>query len=217
MLAFTIVIALGLAVGWARGGSLAHASRARLALLPLVWAALGLQIGAQLIPASATMVSYGLVVASYAALFAFAGANWRVPGMLVLGIGAALNYLVILVNQGMPISAEAAARAGFGGEAAHQLVLRGKHFVTAGGDAHLMVLGDIIPLWRQPAVASVGDVVIWAGLLLIVQGLMQPRSRRAIRATETNRDAAREQVIDLRDELGITPSGGGEEATTDGR
>ncbi len=216
MLAFAIVVVLGLAVGWTRGGRVANASGARLALLPLVWAALGLQVAAQLIPASATMVAYGSVVVSYAALFAFAGANWRVPGMLVLGIGAALNYLVILVNQGMPISAEAAARAGFGGEAAHELVLRGKHFVATGGDAHLMILGDIIPLWRQPAVASVGDVVIWAGLLLIVQGLMQPGSRRAIGARVTGGNDAQEQVIDLRDEGGTPRTGWSDEVTTEG-
>ena len=43
-----------------------------------------------------------------------------------------LNYVVILANQGMPISASAAARVGFSGQAAQQLVLRGKHFIAHG-------------------------------------------------------------------------------------
>ena len=196
MLAFAIVIAVGFAIGAARGGSLANVTGERLGLLPLVWAAAGMQIGAQFVPADWNMVAYALVIVSYAALFAFAGANWRIGGMLLIGLGAALNYAVILLNQGMPISARAAAEVGITGEAAQRLILRGKHFIATGDDATLQILGDIIPLWRQPAVASIGDLIIWAGMIIVVQALMQPRGR-IMRPADARR--ARRRIIDLRE------------------
>jgi len=179
MLAFAVVIAVGLGIGLARGGSLRNLTAARLRLTPLVFLAVGLQIGAQFVPRSASILAYALVVASYAVVFAFAGANWRIPGMAFIAIGAALNYIVILVNRGMPISAAAAARVGFAGPKAQQLVLRGKHFINTSGHAHLSPLGDVIPLWRQPTIASIGDLIIWAGLILLIASLvLGPRGRR---------------------------------------
>jgi hypothetical protein len=180
MLAFAVVVVLGYMIGRARGGRLEHVTGARLSLLPLVWLAFGLQAGAQFVPDRASMVAYGMVVASYAGLFAFAGANWRVAGMILIALGAAMNYAVILANQGMPISAEAAAKAGVSGDLA-RLVIRGKHFIVTDSAPRLEFLSDIIPLWRQPSVASVGDLVLWAGIMLVVQALMRPPARRAPR------------------------------------
>src|SRR6266516_5772875 len=114
MLAFGVVIAAGLGIGLARHGSIKNLTAARLKVMWLIILAVSLQIGAQFVPRSASLVAYGLVVASYAGVFAFAFANWRVPGMAFVAIGAAMNYTVILVNKGMPISASAAARVGFG-------------------------------------------------------------------------------------------------------
>jgi hypothetical protein len=179
MLAFAVVIAVGLGIGLARGGSIRNLTAARLRLTPLIFLAVAMQIGAQFVPRSSSILAYGLIVASYAVVFAFAGANWRIPGMAFIAIGAALNYTVILVNRGMPISASAAARVGFAGAKAQQLVLRGKHFINTSGHAHLSPLGDVIPLWRQPTIASVGDLIIWAGLILLIASLvLGPRGRR---------------------------------------
>src|SRR5438309_8319698 len=148
MLAFVFVVAIGAGIGLARGGSLRNLTSRHLAMTPMIVFAAGLQLSAQFVPRSLSILAYGAIIVSYAALFAFAGANWRVPGMAFIGIGAVMNYVVILANQGMPISASAAARVGFSGQAAEHLVLRGKHFI-AHGHAHLLPLGDVIPLWRQ--------------------------------------------------------------------
>ena len=179
MLAFAVVIAVGLAIGLGRGGSWRNLLAARLRWPGLVIVAVALQLSGLFIPRSLSLVAFGLVVASYVVVFAFAALNWRLPGMAFIAMGAALNYTVILWNRGMPISAAAAARVGFGGAKAQELVLRGKHFINSGGHAHLSGLGDVIPLWRQPTVASVGDLVIWAGLILVVASLvLGPRGRR---------------------------------------
>ena len=179
MLAFAVVIVVGLAIGLARGGSLSNLKAARLRWPWLVIVAAALQLSGQFIPRSLSIVAFGLVVASYIVVFAFAGKNWRLPGMAFIAIGAAMNYTVILLNRGMPISAAAAARVGFGGAKAEQLVLRGKHFINSGGHARFSSLGDVIPLWRQPTIASAGDLIIWAGLILVITSLvLGPRGRR---------------------------------------
>lgn len=179
MLALLIVLALGLIAGFARRGSLQNLANARLRLWPLVFVSVGLVVAAELVPRDADMLAYSLVLLSFGALFSFAGANWRISGMAFIALGAACNVTVILANQGMPISADAAARSGYAGEAAQNLVIRGKHFVSTGDDARLLFLGDVIPLGGSPAVASIGDLIIWAGMILLIQELMRgPRGRR---------------------------------------
>lgn len=181
MLALLVVLALGLIAGFARRGSLQNLANARLRLWPLVFVSVGLVAAAEFVPQSADRLAYVLVLLSFAALFAFAGANWRVSGMAFIALGAACNVTVILANQGMPISADAAARAGYAGEAAQNLVVRGKHSISTGDDARLLFLGDVIPLGGGPAVASVGDLIIWAGMVLLIQDLMRgPRGRRTL-------------------------------------
>ncbi|MFA5891392.1 MAG: DUF5317 domain-containing protein [Actinomycetota bacterium] len=203
MLAFITVLVLGFGTGFARRGTISNLANARMPLVWLVFVGVGLQTAAQFIPGSANMLAYGLVIVSYAALFAFAGANWRRSGVGFIALGAALNYIVILANQGMPISAEAAARAGWKGPAAQQLVIRGKHFIDIAGGTRLGFLGDIIPLGGAPAVASVGDLVIWAGMVLLIQDLMHgPRGRRTIgahRAVGSSATSAPGVIIDVRD------------------
>jgi hypothetical protein len=183
MLAFLVVLVLGVTIGALRGGSFRNLAQAKLRLTVFVFLAVMLQLGAQFVPSDASKVAFLLVVVSYAVLFAFAGGNFRVPGMGFIALGAVCNYVVILANRGMPISETAAARAGFTGAAADRLVLRGKHYIAAPGEAQLSYLGDVIPLWRQPSVASIGDLIIWAGMILLIQALMQdPRRGRRVGA-----------------------------------
>src|SRR5260221_3330676 len=160
MLAFAVVIVVGLAIGLARGGSVRNLLAARLRWPGLVIVAVALQLSGMVIPRSQSFIAFGLVVASYIVVFAFAALNWRLPGMAFIAIGAAMNYTVILLNRGMPISAAAAARVGFGGAKAEQLVLRGKHFINSGGHTRLSSLRDVIPLWRQTTIAVAGSLMI---------------------------------------------------------
>ena len=181
MLAFGVVVVAGVAIGLARGGSLRNLTAARLQWPWMIILAVALQLTGQFIPRASSSLAYGLVVGSYVVVFVFAGKNWRLPGMAFVAIGAAMNYIVILLNRGMPISAAAAARVGFAGAKAERLVLRGKHFINVSGHAHLSALGDVIPLWRQPTVASVGDLVICAGLVLVFASfVLGPRGRRTL-------------------------------------
>jgi len=101
----------GLAVAMLAGGRLSElpAERMRGILLSvgavvLYWAPSVLEVS----PSAAVV----LVLCAYAALLAFAVVNLRLRGMAVVGVGLALNALVILANGGMPVDPAGVVAAG---------------------------------------------------------------------------------------------------------
>ena len=114
---------------------------------------------------------------TYALAAAFLWANRRIPGILVIAAGAASNALAILVNGGvMPASVHALHLAGLVQGA-------GFHNSAPVADPHLLWLGDLIPIpGPLPNVLSIGDCVIFAGMLVLLHrtcgGAARPRLRR---------------------------------------
>jgi hypothetical protein len=128
-------------------------------------------------PALLLLVSYGLLVAT---VFA----NWRLPGMVWLGLGAALNILVILVNGGwMPVTARLLWTAGYIDTPSTivpgQRVLWSKDVVRHHSEIRLAWLADrfVIPeAGVLSAVYSVGDILVMFGLFcLVYSGMMGPK------------------------------------------
>ena len=110
------------------------------------------------IHAPAHLMTYGLAGA-------FVWANRAIPGVWLIGLGGAANFVAIAANGGvMPASADALAAAGLvadKGEAfANSALLEG---------ARMAFLGDVFAIpaaWPLSNVFSVGDVIIGAGLLV---------------------------------------------------
>lgn len=113
------------------------------------------------------------LISSQAILTLFCLLNWRVPGILVLGIGILANLVVILANGGfMPLSLDAAARV-LRPDEIEQYTL-GKRLGTSSKD--ILLLPDHIKLpWLADRFASplffptrfvfsLGDVLIAAGV-----------------------------------------------------
>jgi hypothetical protein len=161
-----------LAVGRLAGGSLERLARLRLRRRRLLLLALAAQVAGVLVGGPVhplgLVLSAGLVVG-------FLTANRGVRGTGLVALGLAANALVVAANGAMPVSAEAAARAGAdtfalagGGDARHELLDDG---------ARLRWLSDVVPLplpWR-PEVVSPGDVLVAAGVAqLVVLGMLRP-------------------------------------------
>lgn len=180
MLGLLAAIALGVAIGLARGGSLARLERVRLRALPLLFGAVGIQVAATFVNEPLDgWISFSLVLTSFAFVFTFAIANRTNIGMPLVAVGAFCNFLVILVNRGMPVSLDASRAAGLGNPfAGHTKTLtKGAHRVLT-DSSRLTFLSDIIPLRIGAQVVSAGDLLIWAGLILLLQHLMVgPRGR----------------------------------------
>lgn len=180
-----VVLAVALTVGWARGGSLTRLGSLPLRARRLVVAALLIQLVGTLVGGPfhpiGLLLSAGLVVA-------FLSLNRGIRGTGLVALGLLANALVVVANGAMPVSADAAARAGIG----TQDLLTGadpRHELE--DDAtRLAVLGDRIPvpLPLRPEVVSPGDVLVAAGLgQLVALGMTggspsapQGRSRRRV-------------------------------------
>jgi hypothetical protein len=175
---FVVVVLLcALLVGRACGGSLDRLGALDVRQRRLVVAALA----AQAVGAVVGGPIHGLGLAVSAALAtAFLAVNRGVRGTGLVALGLGANALVVALNGAMPVSAEAAARAGVsvaaiadGQDARH---------VLAGSTTRLRVLGDGVPvlLPLRPELVSPGDVLVAAGLAqLVVVGMLARRPDRA--------------------------------------
>jgi hypothetical protein len=153
-----------------------------LASLKVRWtpaALIGLAL--QLVPWPGATLPLLMVFVSYGILLAFALANVRagLPGFGLVLIGIVMNFTVIAVNQGMPVTRDALI-------ASHQeetlpilLDRPGAKHHLAGPDDRLMFLADVIPVPPLDLVVSLGDVLAYAGVAWLIIGGMR-RHRRAV-------------------------------------
>jgi hypothetical protein len=117
-------------------------------------------------------------MASFVLLLGFAVLNVRAPGFALILIGVALNFVVIAVNHGMPVSRGALVSSG------QQDTLNAltrnegaKHHLLGPGDA-LVPLADVISLGPQVhQIVSWGDVAAYSGAVWFVVGTMVRRRR----------------------------------------
>lgn len=179
MIGVVLAIGVGLLVGFARRGSVANLGQAHLRGVPMVFIGVAFQIGSMLAErAELDWLPLALILVSFACVFTFAALNWRLGGMALAALGAVANFVVIAANGGMPVSLDAAARAGLGNPFADPAnAAKGAHHAMT-DDSVLTFLADVIPLRIGANVVSVGDLLIWAGLLVIVQQLMVGRKGR---------------------------------------
>ncbi len=143
------------------GGRLARFAVLRLRSTEVIGAAFLAQLGAVKTLPGPRWLLVLLHLGSYVAAGAFVWVNRRVPGMVVLGLGALVNGMTIAVNAGtLPASPTALARAG--------MLTADAGFVNSGvvHAPRLAFLGDVfaVPAGLPLAnVFSVGDVLIVLG------------------------------------------------------
>jgi hypothetical protein len=168
-------------------GLLAGGRPSALATLRVRWtpaAIVGLAL--QLAPVPGDTWPLVLLFVSFVLLTAFAVVNVRarVPGFVMILVGVLMNFTVIAVNNGMPVSRDALI-------ASHQedtlpiLIERpgAKHHL-ARADDHLMFLADVIPVGPLQQVVSLGDVFAYGGVVWLVVAGMRRRDGRPARAAD---------------------------------
>lgn len=160
-----------------RLGALAEVSFHRAWALP---AALGLQmLIVYVLPGAPSEALNAAHVASYVLALVFVVANWRVPGLVVIAAGGALNFLAIAANAGvMPARPGALAEAG--------LADTPGQFASSAGVAHpaLGFLGDVFAVpaaWPVHNVFSVGDVMIVMGVAIGLHVICGSRAAGLVR------------------------------------
>jgi hypothetical protein len=183
-----VAVVAGLLAGLARarhGRRPLHPPHLRLVWLALV--AFFPQLIAFYLPAGsrspADSLAAAALVGSQIALLIFAWLNRKQPGFWALGLGLALNLLVIALNGGlMPISPETAGRlmpnaAPAVLQAGHRL---GKDIVVPAAATRLEWLADrfLLPSWvPYRLVFSLGDVLIALGAFWLLWAMGGPAPR----------------------------------------
>lgn len=171
----------GLVVGKLLGGSLANLGHLTIRWWPLAVAGLGVQLVlfsslGGWIPDDLAPAVY---VASTVAVLAVVLVNLRVPGLVLVAVGAGANLLAIVANGGyMPADPAALASLGRDGGPGHS-----NSVVVA--DPVLRPLTDIfaMPAWLPFAnVFSIGDVLIGIGIAVAIAAAMRV-GREPARAT----------------------------------
>jgi len=168
----TVLTEVGAAVLVAllRGGKIARLANLALEGLVFVWLSLLLRVVADVLAAYWVPAAAWLQAVAYLPLFYFILLNRDRAGLPLLGLGSALNLLVIAANGGMmPVSAVAIASAGGAGN-----VPVGTHTLLT-GESRLSFLADVIPVpWHfpEPVVISGGDILITLGVFLFIQHQM---------------------------------------------
>lgn len=155
------VLLVAITLGFLLGGGLDRLGALPLRRPALVVGALLTQFGGAVVGGPFFLV--GLVLAA-ALVVAFLSLNRGIRGTGLVALGLLANAVVVGANGAMPVSPDAAGRAGVtiqdlltGADARHEL---------ADGQTRLPWLGDVVPvpLPFRPEVISAGDVVIAAGL-----------------------------------------------------
>jgi hypothetical protein len=149
--------------------------------LQATWAvltAITIQVGITTIfPSGNEALHSALHVLTYGMAAIFLIANRSVPGLWIIALGGALNLIVISANHGvMPASSTAMATAGI--PATHD------GFANSEILAHprLSALGDVIGIpgpWPLANVLSIGDLLIFAGLLVLLHRACSQPQRSA--------------------------------------
>lgn len=169
LVAFTVAGAV--LVGWLGGGRLANLGAVSLRAPWLVVLSIVLQAAVAFAdPRFATV----LLVSSSIVLLAFLAANYLLPGVAVVALGTLCNAAVVAANGAMPVAREAVLAVN-----RHPGEVSGRHRLLSPGDP-LPWLADVVPLPWLGTVVSAGDVVLAAGVGLLVASLMtRPPARRA--------------------------------------
>lgn len=182
-------ILIGLVLGAVAGGQLPRLADLRLHWIWLLGAALAVRLLAGLSittgqGAPEFAEAWGLAL-TYGLIVVWLYRNWRVPGLQVAAIGVTLNIIAVLLHAGkMPVFEGSLLAAGLTpadlvGDPFHILLAADStaEFVRQGG-----IFGDVlpipIPVLRD--VISVGDVLLWVGIVWAISAAMtRPVASRA--------------------------------------
>ena len=127
-------------------------------------------------------IGTALLYASFVALIVFAIINVRAShGFALILIGLALNAIVIVANQGMPVTRNALEGSNQSATLAELIANGGAKHHLADDGTILLPLGDVIPLGAPLDQAiSVGDVCVQFGAAWFIVSMMPRRQPRIV-------------------------------------
>jgi hypothetical protein len=171
-----VSLSLAILAGIVLGGEMRNLSAVRLR-----WAGLAMiGFALQWVYGPGTLIPLTSLYVSFVLLTVFAIKNLRLVGFPIILAGIAMNFLVIGLNQGMPV-AEQALMASGQADTLDDLIHNPfpKHHLASDEDL-VLFLGDVIALPQPVGQAiSLGDIFTYGGVgVVIVAGMLTPARRR---------------------------------------
>ena len=169
-----IVVGVALVGSILRGGRLGRMAEADLRATWLLFLGLALQVAVEIAAVRGHLggdAGYALILVSQLLVVLWTAVNWWRPGMALILLGLVLNATVMAANGAMPVAPDAIEAVGLDGAE----VPPGKHELMD-DDTRLAFLGDTWPLPPIGTIVSIGDIVLAAGLIPLVQHLMTYRT-----------------------------------------
>jgi hypothetical protein len=164
-----IALPAAIVIGYATGGRLSNLADTRLR-----WTVVGLAgIALQFVPATRSLGNV-LLFSSFVLLFVVVGVNWRLPGFMLMLVGLWMNFVVITVDEGMPVTKHALIASGQADTVSELKHLDSPKHHLANRSDELLVFGDLIgipPPIRQAV--SMGDLAVFTGVMWFVIGAMR--------------------------------------------
>ena len=186
---FAEVLIVALVVGFILRGKLSNLKNADMSHMELVFIAYVLQTAIVLLIRNGTLdnkiIIYALHLLMYIILLVFVYLNKKIYEILIIGSGFLLNTIAIFFNGGvMPVNEAVAVKMGLG-DIIKNISTYGLYKLTDGNTV-FPFLCDVIPKpYLRPLVISIGDVVIAAGLFLLVLKLMGSKNIFKLRTSHS--------------------------------
>jgi len=196
-----VALAAGLVVGLALGGRPRHLAQKHFRWWLLLPLGVALQV---LVEADGVPAPHALLIVSYVYLLAFCAANLRHAGMGLILVGIALNAVVIVADNGMPVREKAVHQAAIAKPGETITIDEIKHHLERPDDT-LMGLADIIPVKPLHQVLSFGDLVLSVGVADLLVHLLLPVGGRRRRRPSV--DAESTQARAGSPDAGAEPDG----------
>lgn len=176
---FFLAFILAIIIGYAVNGRLKNIDASKVKLLSLVFIAFFLEFIVLTLIKKGYMhigaLTYVSDVIMYSLLIIFAYANRKNKWLLLLGVGAILNAIVIFANGGvMPVNPDIVKSFGYHGDVALQGL-----YNLADGNTKLYFLADIIPIkYPKPGIASIGDITEILGVAIFIITEMKSKIKK---------------------------------------
>ena len=184
-----VALAAGLVIGLVLGGRPRHLAQKHFRWWLLLPLGVVLQL---LVEADGVPAPHALLIVSYLYLLVFCAANLRHAGMGVILVGIALNAVVIVANDGMPVREKAVYQAAIVDAGDTVSIDEIKHHLETPDD-DLMFLADVIPVKPLHQVLSFGDLILAVGVADLLVHLLLPvggRTRRRRRGVSADAEPA---------------------------
>lgn len=167
-----VAFAVAIGLGYLLGGRVSWLSGIKVRWFPLALVGLIMQMA----PVPGNRWPVYLLYASFALLLVFAFMNLKVTGFAIIAVGIILNFTVIAVNGGMPVSGRSLIDSGQASTLADLVHAGGaKHHLIKPSD-DLTFLADVIAI--PPPVSqsvSLGDLFTYGGVIVLIAAAMRRR------------------------------------------